>query len=156
MTELKLQKDIERVLERDVLPKISIFQSGEVKVYSQDLPLSSEFEDDEPDEHFPCCIVKINGGKIAAAPDPQTTTIEIIVCIHDDSKDMSGYQTLVVCLQRIRDYFTEHVGIEGKHRMVYPIEWAINDEVPAPYFIGNIITRWVTEIMPYRDPKNFI
>lgn len=157
MTELHLQTAIKDVLKRDVLPKISIFQPGEMKVFLQDLPLSTEFEDeDEQDECFPCCIVKMQGGKIPTASEPQTTSIEILVCIRDSAEDMSGYQTLIVCLQRIRDYFTAHVGIEGKHRLIYPIEWAINDEAAAPYFIGSITTRWVTDIMPYRDPKNFL
>ncbi len=157
MTELQLQAAIQKVLKQEILPEISIFQPGEMNVFLQDLPLSTEFEDeDEQDKHFPCCIVKIQGAEIKTASDAQITTVETIVCIRDSSEDMSGYQTLLVCLQRIRDYFTAHVGIEGKYRMIYPIEWAINDEAPAPYFIGGITTKWVTDIMPYRDPKNFL
>lgn len=156
MTELHLQQAIKNVLDAEILPKLTLFKPGEMQTFLQDIPLSTDFEDEDDDKYFPCCIVKLRGGKVATASDPQITTVEIIVCVKDEAADMTGYQSLMVTIQRIRDYFTEHVGIEGKFRMTYPVEWATNDEFTAPYFVGNVITTWQTDIMPYSDPNNFL
>ena len=74
----------------------------------------------------------------------------------DESEDMSGYQTLMVVINRIRDYFTANVGIQNKYRMKYPIKWGINDNTIAPYFVGNLITQWDIERMPFHDIARFL
>lgn len=150
MTEIDLQLDIQKVLTDEIFPKLTIFQPGEMQVFLQDIPLSTDFED-EDDKYFPCCIVRLRGGKINTASEPQITTIEIIVCIKDWSDDMTGYQSLMVTLQRIRDYFSAAAGIREKHRLVYPIEFNINEEAATPYFIGNVVTKWQTDVMEYKD-----
>ena len=158
MTEIDLQNEIKRVLKKNILPELSLFKPNEMKVFLQDIPISTEFEDDDDneDKYFPCCIVRLLGGRIKTASEPQITTIEIVVGIKDFSKDMSGYQNTVICLDRIRDYFSENVGIHKKFRLVYPIETGINTEVAAPYYFGNIITNWQTDVKPYADIEKFL
>lgn len=158
MTEIDLQNEIKRVLEKNIFPKLSLFKPQKMKVFLQDMPISTEFEDDKDNEdrYFPCCIVRFLDGKIKNASDPQITTIEIIVGIKDFDKDMSGYQNTVICLNRIRDYFLKNIGIRKKFRLVYPIEIGINTEVSAPYYFGNIITNWQTDIKPYADIEKFL
>lgn len=158
MTELKIQEEIKEVLENSILPNISLFEKDEVKVYLQDIPLSADYDtDDEDDEkYFPCCIVKLCGGEVKTASDPQTTIIEIMVVIKDWSADMSGYQSLVIMLDRIRDHFLSECGIFGKARLQYPLKFNINENVAAPFFVGSVTTRWTVDVMPYRDYTRFL
>lgn len=156
MTELNLQTEIQHILQDKIFPNISIFEPGEMRIFLQDIPLTTDFEDDNDEKYFPCCIVKLKNGEIKTANDPQITTVEIIVCIKDMSKDMTGYQSLMIILQRIRNHFTSEVGIYGKHRMTYPISWSISEDFTSPYFVGNIVTKWVTDISPYKDPNDFL
>lgn len=159
MTEIHLQETIKEVLQKEIFSKLTIFKPGEMQVFLQDIPLSTDFESengDDDDKYFPCCVVKLRGGEIKTASAPQLTTVEIIVGVKDWAKDLTGYQSLMIIIQRIRDYFTEHFGIEGKFRLVYPIQWNIDEEVSAPYFLGSVITVWQTDVMPFNDPNNFL
>jgi hypothetical protein len=156
MTEIELQNAIKDVIESEILPNLTIFKGGGMKVFLHDIPLTTEFEDDESDRYFPCCIVKTRAGEIENADDPQKTTVEIVIAIKDDSEDMTGHQSLLVVITRIRDYFLKNAGIMGKFRLSYPIKWGISDEVTTPYFVGNVLTIWDTDIMTYSDPNNFL
>ena len=40
--------------------------------------------------------------------------------------------------------------------MKYPIKWGINDNTIAPYFVGNLITQWDIERMPFHDIARFL
>lgn len=155
MTELDLQREIKNVLETEIIPYISIFEPGELKVFLQDIPLSVDYED-EDDKYFPCCIVKFTSGEIKNPSEPQYTTIEIIAAVKDWSEDMTGYQSLLIILQRIRDHFMNNIGICGKFRLCYPLKLNINDETSMPYFLGNIVSVWETDYMQYRDPLGFL
>lgn len=158
MTELNIQRDIKDVIENSILPNISLFEPGEVNIYLQDIPLSEDYEteDDNDEKYFPCIIVKLRHGEVKTASDPQVTTIDIMVVIKDWSADMSGYQSLVIMLDRIRDHFLGECGIVGKARLQFPIELDVNENVAAPYFVGNVTTRWAVDVMPYRDHTNFL
>ncbi len=167
ITELDLQEEIKKVLEDDVFANLSLFKAGEMQIHIQDIPLSTEYEKpaeyeddgseaDEDDKYFPCCIVKLRGAEEKSPSEPQILTVEIIVVIKDWSRDMSGYKTLLVCLQRIRDCFLRHAGIKGKFRLLYPVKIVINEEAAIPYFIGSVTTNWATEVMAYNDPLNFL
>lgn len=157
MTELELQEAIKDILLNEVFSQLTIFTHGEMKVFLQDIPLSSDFEEYEEDEkYFPCCIVRLSTGEIQTANDPQLTTVEIIIYIKDWSKDMTGYRNLVITIDRIRDYFTANVGILGKFRMVFPLNWGLSDEVGMPFFAGKVITKWQTDRMPFADIQNFL
>lgn len=150
MTEIDLQIAIKDILEREIIPNISLFENEKVKCFLQDLPLSSEF-DNEDDKYFPCLIVAYRADEIKTASDAQETEIEIIVAIKDFSEDLTGYQKLLVVLQHIRDYFTANAGIDGKFRLLYPIKRSINEDTIPGYFVGHIVTKWVADIMPYKD-----
>lgn len=156
MAEIRLQNEIKRILENEILPDISIPELRSIKVYKHDIPLTTEFEGDEEDTYFPCCIVKTCGGEIEKASDPQKTTVEIVIAIKDESENMSGHETLMIVIQRIRDYFLKHVGIRGEFRMRFPLKWNISDEFTTPYFIGNVVTVWELDAMRFDDPLGFL
>lgn len=157
MTAFDLQTEIINALENDLFSNMAVIEPGEIKVFRQYIPLSTEFENEEDDEkYYPCCIVKFGGGEIKTPDEPQITTIEIDVAIKDDSADMSGFETLVIILERIRDYFTGNVGIHKKARMLFPVEIYPNSEPTPPYFIGAIITKWANDYMPYKDIEKFL
>lgn len=155
MTELNIQTEIKDVIEKSVLPYISLFDEGEVKVFLQDIPLSQDYED-EDDKYFPCVIVRLRRGEVKNASDPQETTIEIMVVIKDWAADMTGYQTLVITLDRIRDQLLSECGIVGKARLLFPLSLEIDENVTAPYFVGSIMTKWVVDVMPYQDHMKFL
>ena len=142
MTEVDLQKEIRKIIVQELIPDMKIFEPNTFKGFLQDIPLDLGYGDETEivDKNVPCCIVKINAGEI----------------IKDESEDMSGYQTLMVVINRIRDYFTANVGIQNKYRMKYPIKWGINDNTIAPYFVGNLITQWDIERMPFHDIARFL
>ena len=148
MTEVDLQKEIRKIIVQELIPDMKIFEPNTFKGFLQDIPLDLGYGDETEivDKNVPCCIVKINSGEINGASKPETVTVEIIIVIKDESEDMSGYQTLMAVINRIRDYFTANVGI-----MKYPIKWGINDNAIAPYFVGNLITQWDIERMPFQE-----
>lgn len=155
MSEIRLQDAVKDALEKEILPYISIPELKNIKVFKHDIPLSTEFEDDE-DEYFPCAIVKTRGGEIENASSSQKTIVEIVIAIKDENGDMSGSEALMIIIQRIRDYFLKHMGIMGRFRMKFPVKWGISDEYTTPYFIGNVVTLWELDIMRYEDPLNFL
>ena len=159
-TELDLQQSIKDVLENEIVSHLSVFKQGEMKVYLQDIPIDTQYEEDD-EKYFPCCIVKLRGGKIEDASDPQTTTIEVVVIIKSWETDMSGYKNLMLVLNRIRDYFLAHMGIEGRYRLAppsntNPVKWVVNEEAAIPYFVGSITTKWITAVMNYTDPLGLL
>lgn len=158
MTEVDLQKEIRKIIVQELIPDMKIFEPNTFKGFLQDIPLDLGYGDEIEivDKNVPCCIVKINAGEINGASKPETVTVEIIIVIKDESEDMSGYQTLMVIINRIRDYFTANVGIQNKYRMKYPIKWGINDNTIAPYFVGNLITQWDIERMPFHAIARFL
>lgn len=169
-TEINLQYAIKKILQDDVFKKLSLFEPDEMNVYVQDIPLLTEYEkeagyeyeydenaeDNEIDKYLPCCIVKLRGAEIKNASAPQITTVEIIVIIKDWSKDMSGNETLMICLNRIRNHFFANAGIQGKFRLEYPVKLVVNEDAAIPYFIGSITTKWSTPIQTYEDPLGFL
>lgn len=155
MTEIDLQNAVKAAIEDEILPKLTLFNEKPVRVFLHDLPISTEYED-EDDKYFPCCIVKLINGEIKTASDAQLTTIEIVIAIKDASEDMTGYQSLMILIQRIRDYFLRNAGIKGKFRLAYPVQWNISDEYSAPFFLGNVVTTWVTDVAGYVDPLDFL
>lgn len=158
MTEVDLQKEIRKVIVQELVPDMKIFEPNTFQGFLQDIPLDFGYGDETEivDKNVPCCIVKINNGEIAGTALPETVTIEIIIVIKDECEDMSGYQTLMAVINRIRDYFVANVGILNKYRMKYPIKWGINDNAAAPYFVGNLITQWDIEHMPFHDIDRFL
>ena len=149
MTEVDLQKEIRKIIVQELIPDMKIFEPNTFKGFLQDIPLDLGYGDETE-------IVDKNAGEINGASKPETVTVEIIIVIKDESEDMSGYQTLMVVINRIRDYFTANVGIQNKYRMKYPIKWGINDNTIAPYFVGNLITQWDIERMPFHDIARFL
>lgn len=158
MTELDLQKEIKKILLDEVFKDMLIFENKEMKVFEYDLPLSSDFDDDDNDNEpfFPCCIVRTRGGEIKNANDPQLTTVEIIVAVKDASKDMSGHRDLIITINRIRDYFLANGGIRNKFRLMRPIKWGINEDNTIPYFVGNIITQWQIATQSFVDLEKYL
>ena len=156
MTEIDLQKAIKETLVGEVFKDMMIFENQEMKVFEYDLPLSSDFDDDDNEPFFPCCIVRVLNGDIKNASSPQLTTVEILIIVKDAAADMSGHKNLLITIQRIRDYFLANGGIRNKFRLVYPIKWGINDDNTIPYFVGRIVTVWQTEIQRFNDIEKFL
>lgn len=161
MTEIQLQEEIKKALLNDIIPEIKLFKPNEMKVYLHDVPLTYDYEDDsETEKHFPCCVVRLKGGDILSHGQAQYTTIEILVIIKDTSTDVSGYQTVVITLNRIRDYLRANHGIHGKASFVcnekYPLKWSLIDDTLNPYFAGAITSTWQTETKSYADIENLI
>lgn len=159
MTEIDLQKEIKKILLDEVFKDMLIFENQKMKVFEYDVPLTSDFDDEDDDKDdllFPCCIVRTRGGEIKTASDPQLTTVEILVIVKDKSKDMSGHQNLLITVNRIRDYFLANGGIREKFRLVYPIKWGINDDNTSPFFVGNVVTLWQTETQSFNDIERYL
>lgn len=158
MTEIDLQKEIKKILLDEVFKDMLIFDNQEMQVFEYDVPLSSDFDNDDDDNEpfFPCCIVRTRGGEINNASDPQLTTVEIIVCVKDKSEDMSGHKKLLITIDRIRDYFLANGGIREKFRLMRPIKWGINEDNTIPYFVGNVVTIWQTETQSFNDIERFL
>ncbi|MDO5397469.1 MAG: hypothetical protein Q4G33_06025 [bacterium] len=158
-----LLDEIKSVLENEVVPGISLYTNGsnadkdaeEMKFFKHDLPLSAEFRGQE-NKYFPCLIVRDSGGKIATASEPQINTVKIYVQIRDTNPDMSGYEKLIITLDRIRDYFLANGGIRGKYQLVYPIEYKVADDITTPYFLGVLVTRWTVNRMSWNDIEGFL
>lgn len=161
MTGIKLINSIANVLKDDILANIKYLPSVP-KVFKHDIPLSSDYEyegdteETAEEKYFPCCIVRMANMKISDASKPQESTVEIVTVIKDWAEDMSGYETLIIVLERIRDYFIGHAGISEKYRLNYPVEIAINKETTTPYYMGSVILRWSAEYTDYIDVQKYV
>ena len=169
--EIDLQEEIIDVLKKEILPQISLWKPGEMKVHFQDLPLSEDYEEngetqerpfaadpyeDIYDKYLPCCIVKMRSGTEKKPDEPQDTQIDIIVIVKDWSSDMSGYKSLMIVLRRMKDYFLANEGLRTRFRLIHPIKWVVDDDAAIPYFIGTLQTHWATYSMPYNDIEGFL
>lgn len=72
------------------------------------------------------------------------------------AKICPGYSDVDGGYQSYTRLFYANVGIQNKYRMKYPIKWGINDNTIAPYFVGNLITQWDIERMPFHDIARFL
>ncbi len=160
MTTIQLQEALKQEIEDKVLKTINLFNDTDIKVFVQDLPLSSDFEFEglpDAEKYFPCVIIKIVGGEIAKCGMPQETRIEIFVVCKDWNNDMSGYKNVLIIMDRIRDYLISEGGIHGKARIKYPLTMQmIEDDFPVPYFEGALSTVWTIETITYNDYEKLL
>lgn len=172
MTEIRLQSAIKEVLETEIIPELSVFKPGEMKVFLQDIPWTPAFEksnevryDDAPgdnneengiDKHLPCCIVRLLGGETKNVTEGQTVTVGITVNAKDDSEDMSGYQKVMIVIDRIRNYFDKNIGIRDRFRKLPETEWGLDENTSPPYYVGAVITKWQIPVMPYGDYEHLL
>lgn len=173
MTEIQLQTAIKKVIEKEIIPELPAFKQGKMKVFLQSIPWTPAFErsneviyDDARhddygiDKYLPCCEVKLLGGETKPDVEGQTVTVGITVNVKDTSDDisnMSGYQDVMIVIDRIRNYFTANMGIRTNYRMdTQDIEWGIDETVSPPYYVGAIITKWRLSTPPYNDVERFL
>lgn len=154
MTELRLQAAICEELKR-IFSKISLWDKEEMKIFEFDVPKTTEFEDEES-KYLPYCIVRIVGGEIAGADEPEIVTADVYITIKDDSEDRSGHKRIIEAITRIRDSFEKNAGISGEFRLLHPLEWAMDDNEMFPYIHAALRTRWQVIRIPYGAASKYL
>lgn len=141
MTTLTLLDDLRGEIElllKDVVTKNTAGESVTgVKGYEYRLPIIVSDEEDES-QFFPYFIVKPLEGKTEDDDDPWLVTVDILIGICENDKDVLGQKHLLVMIQRILDRFAEEPLLNKKYRAEQKMEWAVQDEDTYPFYFGGV------------------
>lgn len=143
MTELELQRMLCKKM-KDIFDRISIWKKGEMKIFEHDIPDSTEFEGEE-EKYSPHCIVRLVGGEIRKAGEPELVTADIYITT--ENRDGKGHREIITAVTRIRDELEQDAGIAGKFRMTHPLEWALDSD--SQYLYASVRTRWQIAGTPF-------
>ena len=165
MTALELQKDLAeeiRELCSDMKFKTPKGSYSKLNMFRQNLPMRKierkpdledayldEDQEEEMEDPFPYCIVKLDSGKSEGATDAHVVKTVIMLGIYDDSVEADGYQTILNIFEDIRARFRKNQILKGKYVARNEITWALadEDEETFPYFFGAMYMEW--EIAEY-------
>lgn len=107
-------------------------------IYPNSLP-EKKRENDE--NHFPFFITKVINGKIESMNDDETVIILILIGIFDDNDNNQGNKEIINIIEKCKNFLMNSRFIQG-YELIYPLEWAIQEEDTKPYYYGGIETRW--------------
>lgn len=141
MTPVMLQTDLIAEIEEILKDVITKNTAGEtvvgVKGYEHRLPLVTSDDEDES-QFFPYFIVKTIEGKTEDDNTPWLVTVDILLGVCENDKDVPGYKSIMIMMQRITDRFTEEPLLNKKYRAEQNIEWALQDEDTYPFYFGGV------------------
>lgn len=139
MTPLELQHALRRELET-LFPEecyAPADDSGELRkisVFEQQLPEPPEDED----EPAPYIIVRLLKGEIDDPDSPHRVSVVLIICIRDDTEENSGHAAVMNVIDKITHRFLREPLLDRRYEAVLPLNWALQDEDTAPYYIGGV------------------
>lgn len=127
-------------------------ESREVK--QGDENMDEDYQEEEVDERFPYCIVKLDSGNSEDAESAHIVKIGLIVGIYDDSLSVDGYRSILNIFEDIRQRFRRNPVLDGKYQADEKISWALPDDDmdTHPYCFGAMYMNWITAEMRREDP----
>lgn len=114
--------------------------------YGEDL--ASEQEGEDP---YPYCIVRIVSGITENAMSPQNVRTLLIFGIYDAGMDAQGHTWILNIIQRIQERFRKNPVLAGQYVMQDRFEWSLQDEDTYPYYFAGIDVTWDTASVRRED-----
>lgn len=141
MTPLQLQTDLVTEVEKILKDVVTNDTAGEkvvgVKGYEHRLPLITSDDEDES-QFFPYFIVRLSEGKTEDDDHAWLVTVDILLGVCENDKDVPGYKSIMIMMQRITDRFAEEPLLNNMFRAEQDIQWALQDEDTYPFYFGGV------------------
>lgn len=127
------------------------------EIEPEDENMDEEYQEEEADERFPYCIVKLDSGNSEDAEDAESKHIiktAVIVGLYDDSLSMEGYKSILNIFEDIRQRFRRNPVLDGRYLVGKKISWALpdDDRETNPYCFGAMYMEWITAEIRREDP----
>lgn len=129
-----------KVLFNGILFKNEKNEKVPLNVYPQNLPVKKNPDDDN---HFPFLIIRIADGEGQDEESDDTCRILFIAGICDDDEKYQGYKDIANIIEKIRQHLFRQRVFDSKYEIVYPYNWAIQDDDEYPHYFGGIDTNWI-------------
>lgn len=134
-----LTEDLKRLF-KDLSLRNSNGTEQRVNVYRQNLPVregvDEEMNPDAPPE--PYILVKLSGGEMPGNGEALTAEAVLLICVYDEAKDRQGYRDMLHIVNVIMLHYGAFSILARKYEIVYPIEWAAQDDDTHPYYFGAV------------------
>lgn len=153
----KLQSELIKRFEKVFEGQLFNGQNGErvpVKVYEQHLPIPKrnenphdEFaEEDNSFAFYPAIVVQLFEGIQEEWEDPQIITVNVIVGVHDDSENRSGYKDVTAILRKITMDLSKNRLMKQQYSLPVPPRWKLHDEDTHPFYFGALLLQFKDSI----------
>lgn len=112
-----------------------------IKVYRQDLPITTENDEDADTDSAPApyVVVQMTGGKIPEGDGPQHVDFVIVVCAYDDEIERNGYTEVSNILEDIMQRVLSVPWFGGVFTILRAMDWSIQKDDTAPYYFGALV-----------------
>jgi hypothetical protein len=145
--QIELAKEIE-VITKDIVLHDPNGEVEQLKAFKQSLPIKT---DDESEDPYPYCIVRLMSGLTPDAMSAQEVKIILILGIYDDGVDAQGHQSILNIIQRIQERFFKNPVLANQFIMQQKYEWTLQDDDSYPYYFGGIEVAWTTSSIRRED-----
>lgn len=137
MTPLDLQDALcseLRTLFSDDLFRNSLDEYVPIKVFSQNLPIEKNDDDEDP---VPYIIVRLNNGDDDGKKDSNNVVnLVIIIGVCENMKEQQGYRDVMHVFQKIYQRFQEKPKLGDQAVFNGEFHWANQEDGYYPYFFG--------------------
>lgn len=149
-----LQREIERLTEDLVFKQPGTDKPGKLRAFRQQLPIperglydpgfeSFEIGDEQDIYPFPWCVIKVDGGSVAAPGEAQKTKLILVIGIYDDDRQQHGHEDVLLVIERIMERFAKEPLLEHKFTNIRLddrewFRWTLQDaeDDTYPYYFG--------------------
>lgn len=107
-----------------------------VNIFSQDLPIESNREDEDEDL-FPYIITRLIDGSVDTN-EPYIVRTLLIIGIYDENPNKQGYKDVLHIINMIYERFAKNPILADQFTANMPFSWSLQDEDTHPYFFGGI------------------
>lgn len=91
---------------------------------------------------YPYIIVRIIDGEIKDMREAQTVSVLLLIGVYDSGNERQGHKKVLDIISTIFDRYANKPILNKKHRLLWPIEWTLQDEESHPYYFGGMETKW--------------
>ena len=112
--------------------------------------------DNDVEKQNPFIIVRPQTGNDSARDELKASML-IIVQVYNDESDFTGYEDLLICMNRIYDSIKNNPVLENT--FIYnegSFQWSLNEEQPFPIWQMGITTDWTLPNTQRSDVNTYI
>lgn len=114
-----------------------------VQVYAQDVPVRADDDEGENREAppEPYVLVRIRGGKTEDDGAPQVIDAAVVACVYDEDENRQGFRDALHIINTIYRHYSADAVIGRRWEVLYPMEWATQEEDTHPYYFAGMSLR---------------
>lgn len=131
-----LNEELKEIL-KDSTFKDTNGERKKINVFSQDLPVESNREDEDEDP-FPYIINKLDSGDIQSEESAHEVKVLLIIGIYDEDRNRQGYKDVLHIINKIYERFAKQNVLNKRYVVKVPFRWTLQDEDTHPYYFGGI------------------